>query len=270
MVSGVTPTTSSLAGGLLITGHPRSGTTLLKNLCAAHPELFVTSEFSVFLALGRPFPVYWKRLRKNWYERPLLSGPNRWNFVQRLRSGLFFYRFVAAVRSSAKPRVELAHVIQSLHQLAPHATLVGDKTPGYVFRLSDFADHPELKCVVIYRDPRDVAASAYRKATTDWKDRSFAQDYLDPAKTARSWLRAMNELERNLALCLAIRYEDLVGQPEEAIRRLGDYLGVEQAAFDISSIKPNRVGKHARRLSSQAVQQIESTAGEMMARYGYG
>jgi hypothetical protein len=257
------------AQGLLIAGHARSGTTLLKNVCGTHPELFVTSEFHVFNGLGRPFAVYRRRLRTSWFARPLVVGPGHWNLLHRLRSGLFYYRFLAAVRSAAKPKVELHHVTRALQDFAPRARLVGDKTPGYVFRLSHFAAFPGLKRLVIYRDPRDVAASALYKAQTDWQGKTFADKFLEPASSARSWLRAMEELESNLASCLAIRYEDLVMEPEAAVQRLADYLEVDRFGFDTGDVEPNRVGKHANRLSRLAVSEIEAIAGDMMGRHGY-
>ncbi len=47
---------------LLIGGHQRSGTTLLKNICNYHPDITVMSEFGIFHGLGEPYWTYKLRI----------------------------------------------------------------------------------------------------------------------------------------------------------------------------------------------------------------
>lgn len=39
---------------LVIAGHQRSGTTLLRLICNGHPDMVVTNEFRNIIALGKP------------------------------------------------------------------------------------------------------------------------------------------------------------------------------------------------------------------------
>jgi len=51
---------------LIVTGHQRSGTSLLARLLNAHPEVRLTSEFGNFLRVGSPPGRYIRRLLKRW------------------------------------------------------------------------------------------------------------------------------------------------------------------------------------------------------------
>ncbi len=51
---------------LIVTGHQRSGTSLLARLLNAHPEVRLTSEFGNFLRVGAPRSQYIRRFLKRW------------------------------------------------------------------------------------------------------------------------------------------------------------------------------------------------------------
>ena len=51
---------------LIITGHQRSGTTLLARLFDTHPEVRITGEFGNFQKIGAPRSQYLRRLLKRW------------------------------------------------------------------------------------------------------------------------------------------------------------------------------------------------------------
>jgi hypothetical protein len=55
---------------LIIGGHMRSGTALLRNLCHGHSEITVTMEFGCFNGLGKPFAGYARQtLRRCWWRK---------------------------------------------------------------------------------------------------------------------------------------------------------------------------------------------------------
>jgi hypothetical protein len=60
---------------LLIGGHPRSGTTLLRNLCNGHPEMTVTNELGSFSRPGQRYWTYSYSMLRWWW-----NVKNRWAF----------------------------------------------------------------------------------------------------------------------------------------------------------------------------------------------
>jgi hypothetical protein len=118
----------------------------------------------------------------------------------------------------------------------------GEKTPRHVFRIAElFSVFPEARIICLVRDPRAVAAS-YR----DWKHGEPLADELeagaaDRRRIQRSYNVVVHALLWRSAMTAAReahnaygstrirlqRYEDLVGRPEEALRSLADWLGLE-------------------------------------------
>lgn len=68
---------------LLIGGHPRSGTTLLRNLCHGHPEMTVTNELGSFSEPGRRYWTYGYSMLRRWS-----NVKDRWAFDSSLTTGL--------------------------------------------------------------------------------------------------------------------------------------------------------------------------------------
>jgi hypothetical protein len=157
----------------------------------------------------------------------------------------------------------------TLRAILPWAKVVGDKYPGYVYRLDRMASRSDLRCIVIYRDCRDVVSSTLAMVETEWKSTHFASQMDTPAKVATRWVRAIAQQERNASTILAIRYEDLVTQPGPVLARLANFLGLDPGGFEQSDVRPTSIGKHRGRLSTEALATIEAIAGDTMRRLGY-
>jgi hypothetical protein len=166
-------------------------------------------------------------------------------------------------------RVSIAGIGRILQELFPWVEVVGDKYPGYVFRLTRLANKPGLKCIVIYRDCRDVVSSAIHQARTTWRGRPWATRLDTAEKVAARWVRAIECQEENASRVLLIRYEELVTDPGPVLARLGEFLTVDPTSFRMGFIHPDGIGKHRSRLSAEALEEIETVAGDTMRRLGY-
>lgn len=256
---------------LIIGGHPRSGTTLLQQLCSGHPEMAVTYEHGSFLALGMPFPVYRRQmLQRLWrtkHTSVLVADES--SLPARLDSLRFGWRFIRKIGICRGRRVELPDVEAVLLQLYPRARIVGDKNPRYVFILDRLARVEGLSRVIIYRDCRDVVISTLQRVRGDWRQRPWTRRFNTVEKVALSWVEAIASMERNRDRVHLIRYEDLVARPEEELGRLAAWLGVDPAGFSAQVIHRDRVGRHKAVLSSADLAVITRIAGPAMARLGY-
>src|SRR5918996_342899 len=179
---------------LLIGGRPRSGTTLLRDLCNAHPDITLTHEFGAFVALNEPYHVYRKRILRRWRAQPILhcrtfrplstmSRSRRW--VISTRGLAFAIRYLGKIRRYRRGRIDLSAVEATLREVFPRAGIVGDKMPEYVHLLDKLAPTSGLSCVMIYRDCRDVTNSHLKMARTSWRNMRWIRDQDTAEKVAR-------------------------------------------------------------------------------------
>lgn len=226
MVSGSTNTPVFVVGG------PRSGTTLLAAMLAAHPAFDCGPETH---CLSR-----WARLGPR--ERARILDPADWperatRYVASLSLGKrpvypMYGLSLDKVRADLAAREPtLAALLESL--TAQRARVNGasrwvEKTPRHL-EVPDFilGSWPGAHIVRIVRDPRDAAVSLKRVP--------FGTDSL---LTNLSVLARMNEAAaafyRSSPRALTLRYEDLIADPEGELTRLCEFIG---EPFDSSMIE---------------------------------
>jgi hypothetical protein len=109
-----------------------------------------------------------------------------------------------------------------------------DKSPGNTLHLEGidklFAGRPSYVCIA--RDGMDVARSIGRASPTWWQLEPLLKLEPDPYLAAcHYWVdlntRMLRFLKDHPERCLLFRYEDLVREPEPALRRLFTFLGEE-------------------------------------------
>lgn len=250
----------------MIAGHPRSGTTMLVQLCNTHPRVRVTNEYRCFQGLGRGLREYAKTLhRPRQYD--LVPGASRAPKRPGLRNMDLHLRFLARLIPHAR-EVRLEHVRTALSSLWPEAAVVGDKVPRYLRLMRDFRDTPGLRRVVIYRDCRDIVQSSLARANRDWAHVSWIAGG-DVEAVSRHWMAAMRRLEAVRDSAYVIRYEEFVADPVAGVAGLANYLGVDARGFDPTVIRLSSAGKWRTALTRDQAAAVERTAGETMAAWGY-
>jgi hypothetical protein len=259
---------------LMISGHPRSGTTLLTRLCNNHPDIGITFELANFFFLQSPWWKYTFLQTKRYLadKRILIYRPQP-NYTMRalryLRSHLFAIRYLIKLGFYQQTNINVPGIQKTLHQMFPQARIVGDKYPGYIFYFEKFADLEDLTRLVIYRDGRDVASSTLLKARTKWQDLPWVTEFNTPAKVAARWVHAIEMMERYADKLYMLRYEDLVNQPAQELTALAQWLGVDPAGFDWENVYATSVGSHKSDLTPEELDAFMEIAGPTMARLGY-
>ena len=220
--------TSPSSAPVFVVGGPRSGTTLLSAMLAAHSAFDCGPETH---CLSR-----WSRLGRS--ERERILDPADW--PERATA------FVASLSLGKKPihpmygleredvRTWLAAQPPSLASLlesltAQRAARVGasrwvEKTPRHLEVPELITETwPKARIVRIVRDPRDAAVSLTKVP--------FGTESL---LTNLSVLARMNEAAadwyRESDAALTVRYEDLVARPEPELHRICEFVGVEYEA----------------------------------------
>ena len=220
-----------------VVGVTRSGTTLLRLMLDAHPEMAIPPETHFVLDVVRAFkegPVTSERFveivtsHRRWPDFGLEAAAlrERVSVLEPLEPGealRAFYRLYA--ERAGKPRW-------------------GDKTPGYLRRMRAIERVlPEARFVHLIRDGRDVAVSI--------TGLHFGPETVRDA--AERWARRIRRARRQGAKVrhyTEVRYEDLVQDPEEVLRRICDWLDLpwDEAMLDFHERAPERLAEITRDL----------------------
>ena len=253
---------------LIICGVPRSGTTMLQRVCNGHPELAITRETRIFAFPSASFWRHarnfsgntWRRAWSNW--RP----GNRRDLFLRL---WFVVRYLNALLPERSAHVETEARENALRRLFPRVGIVGDKYPGYVFDLEQYTRDDRLSCLVIYRDARDVTSSTLHAVRTMWKGRRFAVNVDTVEKISHRWLFGIEKMQRHLSQIHAVRYEDLVDDPETVMAGVGEWLGVDPRGFPVEEVHGASVGKYRSSLTTEELEVVLDITGAKLAELGY-
>jgi hypothetical protein len=275
---------------VFIVGCPRSGTTLLRRMLDAHPQLAITPE-------------------THWIPRHLERG------VGVTSAGFATPGLVTAIAGSPKfrrtriGRVELESLLGTnepvlyadfvrrffdLYGRARGKPLVGDKTPGYVRRLPLLHElFPEARFVHLIRDGRDVALSAIGWRRASKLAERLSTWHAHPAPTAAFWWERHVRSGRDAAESLdsnvykEVRYEALIAHPAVEAESLCTFLDLP---FDESMLRfhegrrssePGLSAKKAwlpptpglrdwrAEMSAEDVEQFEAMAGDLLDELDY-
>ena len=206
-----------------VVGHGRSGTTLLRLMLDAHPELAIPPETQFIPQLidaskrgaGTPAENVISELTSHRrFEdfgftaeeiREAFSSIEPFSLTEALR---YFYRTYAERQGKAR---------------------WGDKSPGYGWTMHR-VDRvmPEAHFIHLIRDGRDVTLSLLAKH----------DDAPGAGRQARHWKTRVNKTRRlgasEVRHYMELRYEDLITDPEPQLRRICDFIKLD---FDDSMLR---------------------------------
>ena len=233
-----------------VVGVPRSGTTLLRLMLDAHPQLTIPPETHFLPELLRTCKAG-GATRERVME--VITATKRWPDFQLEPSRLL--RRLPADRP-VKGR-EAARAFYAAYAESVGKPRWGDKTPVYRKNMLSIQKAlPEARFIHIIRDGRDVALSVLGLL--------FGPDSVDEA--ARRWkrkvLRAREQASR-LRHYREVRYEDLVIDPEPTLRSVCEYteLPWDPAMLEYHRHAAERMAVIARRRERQGLDPIPTGYG---------
>jgi tetratricopeptide (TPR) repeat protein len=208
---------SGVRGHAFLVGFPRSGTTLLEQALAGHPDL-VSLE-----------------------EAPTLAAP--YDALMTSAEGLARLAWLSDAEA-ATWRADYWRAVAA-HGVDPRGRVFLDKAPAGTPYLPLIAKlFPEAKLLFAVRDPRDVVLSCFRSS---FQMNALTYAFTDLAETARCYAAAMRAAEvyrRVLPVALIeVRYERLVDDFEAELGRIAAHLGLQPTAemFDVAATARRRV-----------------------------
>ncbi len=271
--------TRSHNGPLFIVGMPRSGTKLLRDLLNRHSGVCIPDVESHFI----PY------LANEFGDRLRLDDiQDRRRFIDRFMNTTFY------INNKRKGReLTTAYFLEHgdfstwttvlrfilLHYCAPSGddVLWGDKTPGYLNHVPRLKKiFPSARFIHIIRDPRDYCLSVHRiwhkniyRAAQRWRDFIFA---------SRGYATLLEGAYHE------VRYEDLLDRPEETLKAVSAFCGIDFQpemmslrksaerhgdARGMTSIMKGNTNKFAGAIPERQLRKIESICTGVMEQLGY-
>jgi hypothetical protein len=280
-----------------VVGLTRSGTTLLRMMLDAHPELTIPPETHFV-------PDLIKAARAASGTEPMLEAitSNRTWGDFGLDATELRERLDRVDPGDGAGAVRAFFTAYAEHQGKPRW---GDKTPAYMLSVQRIGRTlPESRFIHLIRDGRDVALSQSARALNEQPP---------PAEQAARWVKRIRKSREQAAALkgpryVEARYEDLVREPETTLRRIcafvelpwdGAMLGYHERAAErltemAGSLRaegghaeqaagyrvanhaptteppdPGRLDKWRREMAPEDVRAYEAVAGELLAELGY-
>lgn len=274
---------------IFIVGCDRSGTTLLRLMLNQSPVLHIPNESGFLTKLWNQQDVYGD------FVKPY----QRWFFIRDLQTNKATsktFSFQIFKLTSEEAEAALAEAAPTNYLGAASAIFSaaaakqgkqqwGDKTPRQVMHIPWLAEaFPQSKFVHVIRDGRDVATSLLKAG--------WVSSFLEAAHRWRERVEAGRTTGKALGRerYYELRYEHLVMQPEETLKSLCGWLGLEYvpqmkcyyenaADYIITNwqlhematkpIDPSRAYTWKQNLARREIADFESVAGDLLRELDY-
>ena len=204
-----------------IVGVPRSGTTMLRLMLDAHPEMAIPPEtyFVTNLIEAADGGADAGKLAN------VVLSHRRWEDLGLEEDALRDRLTAAGERPSGGDAVR---AVLGLYAEAQGKARWGDKTPAYLTNIGEIGNAiPEARFIHIIRDGRDVALSILAMPERDRPMRNPDSAEMVAARWRKRIGRARRQAEDLPGRYIELRYEDLVADPEPALRRVCELAELE-------------------------------------------
>ncbi len=228
---------------LFVVGCPRSGTTLLQAILAAHSQLLSCPETdffrglfhsSEFIEFGRKPPTLqgrYRLLRRRILQRMGITSVHGWLKLRDLMHDLGrddLERLLPSWRRSMGSSVRAFRLF--LDTLALEAGKTGwiEKTPDHVHYAAAIMRHiPGARFLHLIRDPRAVIASLH-DASQKYPDEHWRENYSDLDRCIDRWrLAAVASLKWSQHPShMLVDYERLTDEPQRVVRGICRFTGL--------------------------------------------
>ncbi len=211
---GIAPSAASGRGRevILVTGMPRSGSTLVEHILASHPEVEGANEV-------RDMPE-------------VIEAESR-------RCGVEYPAWVPSATPQDWQRLGEEYLARTARWRALRPRFTDKNLLGWHFAGAALAMLPAARVIIVRRDPVETCLACYRHCFT--AEAGFACDLDDLADCCGDFLRlARFWLQRYPQRVFAVQYEALVADPEPVIRGVLDFCGLP---FDAACLRPHRTSR---------------------------
>lgn len=210
-----------------IVGTGRCGTSMLAQMLNSHSKICVPHELQILFEYSNNGPRLYEIFKEKKNE---CFGPEDFIELIEARCPHKFHEYFDYERFFEKqqyPILSLRKLANSLYGEIAESRgkeIFIEQTPWYGQRI-DILDElfPEAKYIHMVRDGRDVAISFAR---TPWWHKNIGKNLERWHEEVWQIIESSNQI-LNPNQMLQVRYEDFVEQPENGLRRICDFLGID-------------------------------------------
>ena len=231
---------------VFIVGMPRSGTTLVEQLLAAHPEVHGAGELSGILRLAAEAASH-----AGTDVDPLRTGVVAINTTPRSGADSAYPECVRAL-GAAEVAALGERYLEHLRTRSSEAARISDKLPGNFLHLGFIATIlPGAKVIYCRRDPLDNAISVY--FTDFMAEHQYSYDLRATGRLIRGMRALMTHWEAVLGTpMLTVDYEALVADPEPVVRAIVAHVDL---AWNDACLRHHKVARAVNTASAWQVRQ---------------
>jgi len=235
----ISPSPEAAAGSeaILVTGMPRSGSTLVEQILASHPQVEGANEIN-----DLPLTIH----------------------AESQRRGSMFPRWVSDATPEDWHRLGQEYLARTAGWRTANPRFTDKNLSGWRHVGAALAMMPAARVIIVRRDPVETCLACYRHCFTE--EAGFACDLDDLADYCAGFLRLSRFwLEQYPAQVFDLEYEALVADPEGVIRRMLDFCGL---SFDPACLEPHKTARAVLTPSASQVRQPLHRGSARSARYG--
>jgi hypothetical protein len=266
-----------MAKPLIVTGPPRCGTTVLTNILNRHPGIALTLENDLALVAKSIYSAFDKAIEHESYISSIPSDESssgKYAELARARTD----GFIDCPEPNAPANTifeKYCKVVESFYGAMTGKTgftWYGDKMPR-VQKKVDIASIEAIGLapayIFIFRDPIAMVASSNRR----WKDTLDGRDKWDISSSFEAvaiWVECWKSCQALMASgrrVFALKYEDLVAEPEKWLKSMFEFLGVDQKAMSFTLLETPQALK-SEYLTDTDRALVEGSLGNLRKRWG--
>ena len=263
---------------LLVSGSPRSGTTLLANVLNTHPQVACLHEYRLddLIKNVEAFRKFEEdeilRVKPDYRPAIKISGSIHDFMLSR-------FEFVSDKAGDVMLTYREAHFEEMFKAffkcVSGKADLLvyGDKMPDIRYLQNNTADIRRrlgsLKCLFIVRKPEDVIQSSMRRTMMSlrgldllWTPRTLKEAIFE---WVENWEYIVQEVRRNPENVYVLKYESLIESFPEESAKLASYLGVADEFVNVTVSTPDHLVDF--RLTEEQILEIQEHLGDLAAKW---
>jgi len=210
---------------VVLSGLPRSGSTILTSLLNQHPKLYATTTSPV---LGMILNFY------NHWEPQTVAQLQDKNEKQRMN-------MVAAMVRAAHEHVEKPMVIDKNRGWPKSGKLLTEllgKQPKMVCTVRNIPDILASFVTLANKDPDTFIDKQLRESGFVVNNTNRCRLLWNSGVVGESWQSFKSGYNFNKQNMLILEYEDIVSKPLEVMKQIEDYLQIDHFEYDINNLKP--------------------------------
>jgi sulfotransferase len=210
---------------VMLSGLPRSGSTILTSLLNQHPKLYATTTSPV---LGMVLNFY-----NNWEPQTVHLKEDK-NEKQRAN-------MVAAMIRAAHEHIDKPIVIDKNRGWAKSGKLLTEllgKQPKMLCTVRNIPDILASFVTLANKDPKTFIDEQLKESGFVINNTNRCRLLWNSGVVGESWQSFKSGYNFNKQNMFIIEYEDIVANPREIMKQVEDYLEIERFEYDINNLKP--------------------------------